>query len=174
MKISVYIATSLDGYIARKNGDLDWLENFNTDGEDYGYNAFVETVDVLVMGRKSYDKVLTFGDWPYGEQRVIILSNSLKEVPKEIAETVSIMAGSPKEIAFRLTEEGVEHVYLDGGETIQRFLKAGLVDEMIITTIPMLIGAGISLFGEIEQDILFEHVKTKSYPTGLVQNWYRR
>lgn len=174
MRISVYIATSLDGYIARENGDIDWLDSINSEGEDYGYNDFIESVDMLVMGRKSFEKVLTFGDWPYGEQRVVVLSASLKVIPEGLPETVSLMKGSPEEIVRQLDKEGIGHVYLDGGLTIQQFLRAGLVDEMIISTIPVLIGAGIALFGELAQDMVFDHMETKTFKSGLVQSRYRK
>ena len=172
---SVYIATSLDGFIARKNGDLDWLpENEHDDsGEDYGYKAFMDSVDVLVMGRNTYEKVLTFGEWPYGDKKVVVLSNNLSKVPENLAEHVEIMSYSPKDLIRRLSERGAHHLYIDGGKTIQNFLNSGLINEITITKIPVLIGAGIPLFGELSNDIALQHIETKVFENGCVQSRYR-
>ena len=183
MKASVYIATSLDGFIARENGGLDWLEGggegsndeVNGDkrqGEDYGYKAFMNSVDALVMGRNTYEKVRSFGGWTYGDKPVVVLSSRLVEIPEHLSKTVEAMSGSPGEVVARLSERGMKHLYIDGGVTLQRFLRAGLIQRLIITRIPVLIGAGIPLFGPLGGDIKLRHVRTQSYPSGLVQSEY--
>jgi dihydrofolate reductase len=176
MKTSVYIATSLDGFIARENGDLDWLpaiEDPETGGEDYGYNAFMESVDVLVMGRNSYEIVRSFEPWPYGDKRVIVLSRTLAELADNLPPTVELRSSSPTELVDELRETGAQHAYIDGGKTIQSFLDVGLIQELIITRIPVLIGSGIPLFGPLAQDVALQHVETRSYANGLVQSQYR-
>ena len=174
-KVSVFIATSLDGYIARADGKIDWLENANSTvppGEDCGYGKFFDSVDTLVMGRKTFEKVLTFTDWPYGEKRVVVLSSKLKELPANLAKTVSVTNASPTKILEALSHDGSKHIYLDGGLTIQRFLNEGLVDELTVTNIPVLLGEGISLFGKTPSDIPLTHIKTRAYENGFVQSTY--
>ena len=173
MRCSVFIATSLDGFIARTDGSIDWLDLADhSEGEDHGYREFADTVDVLVMGRSSFDKVLTFGDWPYGEQKVVVLTHRPLEVPKGAEETLEAMAGTPEEIVARLAESGAEHLYIDGGETIQQFLRAGLIQQLNITTIPVLLGSGIPLFGPLDGDVTLTLRDCKSYPDGLLQRRY--
>lgn len=173
MKASVYIATSLDGYIARPDGGIDWLGEEEEEGdEDYGYHAFMETVDVLVMGRNTYEKVLTFGDWPFASQRVVVLTSRPLQIPESLNETVQVMSGSPESVVQQLEQQGARHLYVDGGQTIQRFLAAGLIQRLIITRVPVLIGEGIPLFGPIPQDIRLAHIQTTAYATGLVQSEY--
>ncbi|QDU96404.1 dihydrofolate reductase family protein [Lignipirellula cremea] len=184
MKFSVYIAVSLDGFIAREDGRLDWLPGAEPDSppdvvaengeaaEDYGFHAFMETVDVLVMGRKTFEKVLSLGAWHYGDTRVIVLSSSPVTIPPKLAATVEHRSSSPSRLKEELTAAGVQHAYVDGGVTIQRFLKAGLVDQLIITRIPVLIGNGIPLFGPLEQDIPLRHRATLQFPSGFVQSRY--
>jgi len=174
VEISVYIATSLDGFIARENGDLDWLMSAGGggEGEDYGYKAFIDTVDVIVMGRNTYEKVLTFGDWPYGTKRLVIMSSSSPAIPEKIASSVEVTSSPPGELVARLDGQGVKHIYVDGGKTIQGFLRAGLISRLIITKIPVLIGRGIPLFGPLEVDIKLRHIQTRGYPSGFVQSEY--
>lgn len=150
----VYIAQSLDGYIARPDGGLDWLEGHDVpEGEDFGYHAFMARVDALVMGRNSFESVLSFDvPWPYGETHVYVLTSRPLQIPEALRATVSAEGGAPAEVAARLAAAGVRAAYLDGGATIQRFLRAGLVDELIVTTIPVLLGEGIPLFGALEAD----------------------
>src|ERR1700690_1752485 len=146
IKISVYIASSLDGFIARKNGDIDWLPPvLEGSGQDYGYGEFISSIDHLVMGRHTYEKALSFGAWPYPDKEVIVLSSGDPHVPAELADRVEVLNKPPGELLERLAGQGARHVYLDGGKTIQSFLKEGLVDEMTITIIPVLIGEGLSL-----------------------------
>lgn len=177
MKISVYIAVSVDGYIARADGGLDWLPQPGDPGidpdEDYGYAPFFAGIDTMVMGRNTFEMVLGFGvDWPYEGKQVVVLSNRPVTIPPELTGKVSAMGGTPAEIVSTLASQGVQHVYLDGGVTIQAFLRAGLVDEMIITTIPVLIGGGLPLFGTLESDIRLQHRETRAWPNGMVQSHY--
>jgi dihydrofolate reductase len=174
MKASVYIATSLDGMIARPNGDLDWLSSGEAQaGEDYGYQAFIDTVDVLVMGRATFEKALTFEAWPYTGKRVVVLSSRHIQLPEHIPASVRVMAAPPAELVARLAEEGAAHLYVDGGQTIQRFLRAGLITDLIVTRIPILIGAGIPLFGALDRDVALTHVETRAFANGFVQSHYR-
>ena len=179
-KCSVFIATSLDGFIARKDGGIDWLptpdpdsDSDSKDGEDYGYNDFIDTIDALVMGRNSYELVLTFDEWYYGEMPVFVLTNRGVEIPERLRKTVSQMSGEPQEIVEQLAKKGYHNLYIDGGKTIQGFLNAGLIDEMTISTIPVLIGSGIPLFGPTEEDNHLEHIKNNSFPNGLIQHKYK-
>ena len=173
IKISVFIATSLDGFIARKNGDIDWLPAVNDSGEDYGYGEFISSIDHLVMGRHTYEKALTFGDWPYPGRKVLVLSSGSPRLPLELADKVMILNQSPRALLETLKGFGARHVYLDGGNTIQLFLKNDLVDEMTITTIPVLIGNGVPLFGPLKHDLKFQLIESKSFKNGFVQRKYR-
>jgi dihydrofolate reductase len=170
MKAAVFIATSLDGFIARANGALDWLPEAG--GEPHGYEEFFATVDALVIGRKTFETVLSFGAWPYGEKPVFVLSTR-PLAPAPPGAVVERMAGEPSDVAARLAARGIGHVYVDGGITIQRFLRAGLIQRLIITRIPVLLGSGIPLFGVTERDIQLEHVATRQFASGLVQSEYR-
>ncbi len=169
MKASVFIGTSLDGFIARANGDLDWLPPGG--GEPHGYDEFMATVDALVIGRKTFETVLTFDTWPYGEKPVFVLSTR-PLVPAPPGAVVERMSGDPAEIVSQLAARGIRHVYVDGGITIQRFLQAGLIQRLIITRVPVLIGTGIPLFGVTQRDIALKHVGTRQYASGLVQSEY--
>jgi len=174
--VSVFIATSLDGYISRPDGDIDWLNDAESPGEgdDCGFGEMFASVDALVMGRNTFEKVLEFGldKWPYGDKAVIVLSRNLTEIPKQLQATVSMTKGSPKELISELNGKGYRQIYLDGGKTIQAFLRNGLVNDLTITTIPILIGRGRSLFGELEIDIKLRHLQTQSWKNGFVQSRY--
>ncbi len=175
-RASAFIATSLDGFIARDDGSIDWLDAANKavpQGEDCGYKAFMETVDTLVMGRATFDLVLTFGMWPYDGKRVVVLTSRPLDLPAEIAAKVTVMAAPPAEIAARLAREGAEHLYVDGGKTIQSFLAEGLLDAITITTIPVLLGAGKPLFGPLARDRSLVLEASKAYDFGYVQSRYR-
>ena len=169
MKASVFVGTSLDGFIARANGDLDFLEAGG--GEPHGYDEFIATVDALVIGRKTFETVLTFGSWPYGNKRVVVLSTR-PLAPTPPGAMVERMSGAPADIVSQLAARGIGHIYVDGGITIQRFLEAGLIHRLIITRVPVLIGGGISLFGAVPRDIPLKHVATRHYASGLVQSEY--
>ena len=170
MKASVFIGASVDGFIARTNGDLDWLPPGG--GEPHGYDEFMATVDALVIGRKTFETVLSFDAWPFGTKPVFVLSTNppLAAAPKEAV--VEHMSGTPAEIASQLADRGIAHIYVDGGITIQRFLRAGLIQRLIITRVPVLIGEGVPLFGALPADIRLRHVATRHYPSGLVQSEY--
>ncbi|HSH04802.1 MAG TPA: dihydrofolate reductase family protein [Anaerolineae bacterium] len=174
VKVSVFIATSLDGYIARPDGDIMWLhEGEQIEGhDDAGYGVLFSAVDALVMGRGSFEKVLEFDSWPYGEKPVIVMSKRLQELPEHLPEVVMLNDKEPEAFLAELEEKGYEHIYLDGGQLIQSFLRAGLVDEMTITTIPVLLGAGIPLFGDLEEDIHWRLLATRSWANGFVQATY--
>jgi len=178
MKLSVYIATTLDGFIARKNGALDWLPGNDgmidpaMEGEDFGYQKFMASVDILVMGRNTFKLVTSFGTWPYADKRVIVLSRSLTALPSDLPHSVSLQQSAPDILYERLKKEGTKHVYVDGGKTIQSFLRAGLVDEITITTVPVLIGKGIPLFSTLQNDIKLQHCQTQSYKNGFVKTQY--
>ena len=170
MTVSVFVGTSLDGFIARPDGDLDWLPEGG--GEPHGYDEFMASVDALVIGRKTFEKVLTLDAWPYGDKRVVVLSSGPVDLSAVRGGVVEQMGGTPAEIVSRLALRGVDHLYVDGGITIQGFLRAGLVQRLIITRVPVLIGDGIPLFGSLPRDLRFHHVATRSYPSGLVQSEY--
>jgi dihydrofolate reductase len=169
VKASVFIGTSLDGFIARLNDELDFLPE---DPEPHGFTEFFASVDALVIGRRTFEKVLTFGSWPYGDKRVVILSSRPVDLSKAVGGVVEHMSGPPEEIASRLDAKGVQHAYVDGGVTIQRFLHAGLIQRLIITRVPVLIGEGIPLFSTLPHDIRLRHISTRSYASGLVQSEY--
>lgn len=173
MRASVFIATSVDGFIARKDGSIDWLGNPEADGEDYGYQEFFASVDVLVMGRNTYETVLGFGAWPYGDKRVVVLSRRPLMFPPGVPSSVSASSDEPAALVQRLEAEGARHLYIDGGITIQRFLAAGLINELTITRIPLLLGEGIPLFGPTGGDLPLQHVATRAFPNGFVQSRYR-
>ena len=169
MTASVFIGISVDGFIARKNDDLDFLPE---DCEPHGYTEFIASVDAIVMGRKTFEKVLTFGAWPYGEKRVVVLSSHPIDLSVVSGGVVEQMAGEPAEIVAQLAARGIHNLYIDGGVTIQRFLRAGMIQRLIITRVPVLIGEGVPLFGPLKHDARLRHVATRHYPSGLVQSEY--
>jgi dihydrofolate reductase len=171
MSASVFIGTSVDGFIARPNGDLDFLPEGG--GEPHGYSEFIASVDAIVIGRNTFEKVLTFESWPYGNKRVVILSDRPLDLSVVAGGVVEQMAGPPAEIVSQLAASGAHHLYVDGGITIQRFLCAGLIQRLIITRVPVLIGEGIPLFGALPRDVRLRHIATHHYPSGLVQSEYR-
>lgn len=172
MRASVFVGASVEGFIARQNGDLDWLPADG--GEPHGYDEFIATVDTIVIGRKTFETVLAFEAWPYGEKRVVVLSSEPVDLSAAVARggIVEQMGGPPAEILSTLSARGAQHLYVDGGITIQRFLRAGLIDRLVITRVPVLIGDGIPLFGTLPHDIRLRHIATRSYPSGLVQSEY--
>jgi dihydrofolate reductase len=169
MTVSVFVGTSVDGFIARPNGGLDFLPPGG--GEPHGYDEFMASVDALVIGRKTFETVLAFEAWPYGDKRVVVLSSRPVDL-SAAACVVEQMSGPPAEIVSKLAASGAHNLYVDGGITIQRFLSAGLVQRLIITRVPVLIGDGVALFGALPGDIRLRHVATRHYPSGLVQSEY--
>lgn len=170
MTVSVFVGTSVDGFIARPNGDLDFLPAGG--GEPHGYNEFFASVDALVIGRKTFETVLAFPEWPYGQKRVVVLSNRPLDFSAVRGGVVEQMAGPPAEIVAKLAATGARHLYVDGGITVQQFLRAGLVQSLTITRVPVLIGEGIPLFGSLPHDVRLRHVNTQHYPSGLVKSEY--
>ena len=173
-KTSVYIATTLDGFIARADGSLDWLEH-DSGSDDYGFKAFTSSIDSMVLGRATYEQVLGFGEWPYTGKHVIVPSSTLTadDVPEALRAEVEIVDDEPSGLLAGLSSQGFKHAWVDGGRTIQRFLQDGLIDEITISRIPILIGEGIPLFGVLSSDIKLKHVETASFDSGLVQATYR-
>lgn len=167
-KISIYIAMSLDGYIARKDGSLDWLEYGHTGDEDYGFKKFINRIDALVLGRKTYEVISGFDEWPYKDKRVIVLSNTLSQVRKE----AELFCGQVTDLASRLHAEGIKHVWVDGGITVSKFLEAGLVDDLTLSVIAVVLGSGIPLFSTMGREHKCHLISTQSYPNGLVQLKY--
>ena len=170
MKASVFIGTSLDGFIARPNGALDFLPEGG--GEPHGYNEFMATVDTIVIGRKTFETVLAMTPWPYGEKRVVVLSTKPVDFSSVEGDRVEQLSGSPEEIIKKLAASGTRHLYIDGGITIQNFLRAGLIQRLTITRVPVLIGEGIPLFGALPKDIHLRHLETRHYKSGLVSSEY--
>jgi dihydrofolate reductase len=174
MSVRIFIAASLDGYIAASDGGLDWLnEAADPEGGDGGFSDFMKGVDAVLMGRATFETVVSFGQWPY-DKPVIVLSNSLSAVPDNLAAKAQIDSGEPASLIERLGARGLHDLYIDGGVTIQRFLASDLVDEMTITRVPVVLGSGIPLFGELERSLRFRHVKTEVLTAGLVQSAYVR
>jgi dihydrofolate reductase len=169
MRLSVFVGTSLDGFIARRNGDYDFLPADG--GEPHGYDEFIASIDTIVIGRNTFDVVLKLPDWPYDDKRVVVLSSrslDLSGIPGHVEQ----MAGDPREIVQRLEATGAKHVYVDGGLTVQQFLREGLIDDLTITRVPVLIGEGIPLFGALPHDIKLRHIGTRQYKSGLVTSEY--
>jgi dihydrofolate reductase len=173
MKSTVFIATSVDGFIARENGGLDWLPGEgDADVEDYGYRDFIDPVDAIVLGRITFEMALSFGAWPYGGKAVVVLSGRPVEIPRNIAGTVNAMSAPPRDVVRRLAERGFKHLYIDGGKTIQGFLREGLIQQLIITRVPILLGTGIPLFSTLPRDVRLHHLRTRHFENGLVQSQY--
>jgi dihydrofolate reductase len=171
MTVSVFVGTSVDGFIARSNGSFDFLPADG--GEPHGYDEFIASVDALVIGRNTFETVLSLPAWPYGKKRVVVLSSRPIDLSAVREGVVEQMAGSPTEIVARLAATGARHLYVDGGITIQKFLRAGLIQSITITRVPVLIGSGIPLFGALPHDLRLRHVGTRQYPSGLVKSEYQ-
>ena len=169
VKASVFVGTSLDGFIARADGSLDFLPPGG--GEPHGYSEFIASVDALVIGRKTYETVLAFDTWPYGQKPVFVLSTR-PLAPAPEGAVVEHLSGPPAAIAAQLEARGIRHIYVDGGITVQGFLRAGLIQRLIVTRVPVLIGTGIPLFGPTTRDIILKHIATRQYASGLVQSEY--
>ena len=167
----IYIASSLDGFIARPDGDIDWLLNIpNEQMSDYGYEDFIKRIDCLVMGRKTFDSVLLFDSWPYSKP-VFVLSSTLTDLPEELNGKAEIINGNPEEVVDILGSRGYHDLYIDGGQTIQSFLKEDLIDEMIITTVPIILGEGISLCGNIKKLLRFKCEKVELLSPYIIKHY---
>jgi len=171
----VFIATSLDGYIADKNGGLDWMDSIpNPDKIDMGYESLIKRIDALVMGRTTFETVCSFDiDWPYSKP-VFVLSRTLEGIPEKYKDKAELVKGSITDILKKINQRGYNQLYIDGGKTIQSFLKEDLIDELIITTIPILLGGGATLFSKLPKELAFSHLETKVYLDEIVQNHYKR
>ena len=174
-KNSVFIATSLDGYIADQNGSIDWLNTIpNPNLDDMGYVDFTERIDALVMGRTTFETVCGFDvEWPY-TQPVFVLSNTMKEIPESHKGKAFLCKGSLTEIIATIHKKGYYRLYIDGGSTIRNFLKEDLIDEIILTTIPILLGGGAPLFAELPNELKFELVESKVFLNQITQRNYHR
>ncbi len=174
-KNKVFIATSIDGFIADKDGGIDWLHSIpNPDNIDMGYGEFTARIDALVMGRTTFETVCGFDmDWPY-QKPVFVLSNSMTSISEEYRDRAELVKGTTKEILEQIHHKGCHNLYIDGGKTIQSFLKEDLIDEMTITIIPYLLGGGIPLFTELPERLDFECVHSKIYLGKVVQNYFVR
>ncbi|MEL6944281.1 MAG: dihydrofolate reductase family protein [Bacteroidota bacterium] len=171
----VFTGRSLDGFIAGKNGELDWLDMIpNSNSIEMGLASLMEEIDAIVMGKTTFEVVCNFGiEWPYNKN-VFVLSNSLKKVPKELQEKVTLLKGSPHEVLNEIHRRAYFKLYIDGGRTIQDFLRADLIDELRITTIPILLGGGFPLFGDLPKPLAFEHLESKVFLNQIVQDCYKR
>jgi dihydrofolate reductase len=168
-RCSAFIAASLDGFIARPDGRIDWLDIVRADGEDYGFQPFFDAVDVMVVGRRTYDTVLAFDVWPYTGKRCVVLTH--RPPPPRHGE--EFHAGSPTELVERLAREGAHHLYVDGGEVVAQFLAAGLLDDLTLSVLPILLGAGRPLFALHGPERRLTLEACRSWPTGLAQLRYR-
>jgi dihydrofolate reductase len=165
---AVFIATSLDGYIARPDGSIDWLTERGERAGDTGYDEFMASIDTVVVGRNTYERVLTFDSWPYDGKQVEVLSTTLAQDADERVIVHRTLDG----LVETLNDRGARRVYADGGAVIQTFLRAGLLNELTITTAPVLLGAGIRLFGDLDADISLTHNATRTLKAGFTQSDY--
>ena len=173
MKTTVYVGTSLDGFIARKDGDIDWLVKYQNKEVHDSYYEFISRIDAMVIGRGTFEKVITFPEWPY-EKKVFVLSTSLKQIPGTLNEKATLIAMKPAVLLNYLSDKGFSNIYVDGGKVIQSFLKEDLIDELIISKVPVLIGNGIPLFDYLNTDLQFKHIHTQVSSNGLVRSYYER
>ncbi|MFT6502025.1 MAG: dihydrofolate reductase [Crocinitomicaceae bacterium] len=183
MKCSVFIATSVDGFIAKSDGSVDWIHTAGNpkvdlgNEADMGFNDYLASVDCLIMGRKCMDVIsnmnLTPEQWPYGSVRIVVLSTTLKKAPANMKGKIELYSGDLNALVAQLESEGFEHAYIDGGTTIQGFLKLQLIDEITITKAPILLGEGIPLFGKTDQAIQLIESKATAFPNGFVQLNYK-
>ena len=167
-RISVYIAMSIDGYIARKDDSLDWMDRVGGFDEDYGFKKHLQAIDALIIGRKTYEVATTVPD-PYPGKRVVVLSHRLQSVK----EGMELYRGDLGQLVAKLHKEGIKHIWVDGGTTISQFLSAQLVDEIILSVIPVILGTGIPLFSGVDKEIPCRLIASQSYPSGLVQSHYK-
>jgi len=175
IKLSAFVATSLDGFIARKDGNIDWLNRQNKQEfelQDFGYSNFINSIDVIIMGRKTFEQVLTFDKWPFEKKEVIVLGSKNIKISKTLSNTVKISKESPENLINMLSNIGIRNIYVDGGLTIQSFILAHLLDEITITLVPILLGDGISLFGPLIKDVQLQNLKTTTFNSGFVQIKY--
>ncbi len=173
MTTKVFIGTSLDGFIAGSDGNLDWLTVYAVPEVNAGYEEFIKTIDAVVIGRRTFETVLKFPEWPYG-QPVFVLSTTMKRAPENVAGKAVVLSMGPRELLTHLSREGFKSLYVDGGKVIQAFLREDCIDELIIAKVPVLLGSGIPLFGTLPNVLQFRHVQTVAYTNGLVRSSYQR
>lgn len=168
------MALSLDGIVARSDGGVDWLSKYQSGGEDHGFAAFLASVDGLVLGRASYENVLTFGEWFYTKP-IVVMSRSLTDadIPDQIKDRVRLSNQTPEDLMAQLDAEGWKRAYVDGGKIVQSFLSVSLIEDLTLTRVPILLGGGIPLLVPLEEDIDLEHIETTTYPSGLVSSKYK-
>jgi len=171
MKLSVFCGVSVDGFLARPDHTFDFLD---TPGQGpHGFDEFWSSVDAILIGRRTFNVARAFpGPWGYGKKPVFVLTHRQPDFSSLEGAVVEAIAGDPRAVAAQLEDRGFQHVYVDGGQTIQQFLAAALIDRLIVTRVPVLIGEGISLFGAIPRDIPLRHVATQTFKGGLVQTEY--
>ena len=173
MTTSVYIGTSLDGFIAKKDGGIEWLTQFASEEAFASYEEFTSKIDAIVIGRGTFEKVLSFPTWPY-DKKVFVLSASIKKVPDPLQDKVTVVSMAPAELLTHLSKEGFSSIYIDGGKVIQGFLDADLIDRLIVSQAPVLLGDGIPLFGPLLTELQFTHLRTMVQSNGLVRSYYER
>jgi len=173
MKTSVYIGTSLDGFIAKTDGNIDWLTQYANDEAIHTYEEFMNGVDAIVIGRGTFEKIITFPSWPY-KKKAFVLSSSLKQLPHTLKDKAILLSMKPKELLSYLSVMGFASIYVDGGKVIQSFLKEDLIEDLIISKVPLLIGTGIPLFGFLDAALQFKHIRTEVQSNGLVRSYYKR
>ncbi len=169
----IMMAMSLDGFVARKDHSLDWLNKQHAENEDHGLIEFMNSVDAIVMGTGSLRTVLGFGEWPY-EKPVVVLSRSMtkQDVPENLHDKIDFSTASPEELWGIFRERGYNRAYVDGGAIIRSFLQAGFIQDMKITLVPILLGDGIRIFGETDGDIDLELISATPFPSGMVDLVY--
>ena len=173
MKTTVYIGTSLDGFIAKPDGNIDWLTIYGNEDAIHAYEEFMKGIDAIVIGRGTYEKILSFPSWPY-EIKAFVLSTSLKQLPATLTDKATLLSMKPKDLLNYLSGLDYSSIYVDGGKVIQGFLQEDLIDDLIISKVPVLIGNGIPLFGFLNDDLNFKHIRTEIQPNGLVRSYYKR
>lgn len=173
MRVLVYVGTSLDGLIAGKGGDIDWLLPFQNEEVGESYKNFMSSIDAVVIGKGTFDTLLSFPAWPY-EQKVFLLSSSVSQPPKHLSEKVTVLSMKPREVLKHLSDKGFLNVYVDGGKVIQGFLKEDCIDELNITKVPVILGSGVPLFGALDNVLQFDHIETSVFSNGLVKSRYKR
>ena len=168
MKCSVFIAASLDGFIARPDGQIDWLSLVDRPGEDYGYRQFHDSIDTFIVGRKTYETALGFDSWPYAGKRCVVLTH--RALTAKYHE--QFYGGPLDTLVARLSAANAKRAYVDGGTVIQQFLAAGLISDMTVSILPILLGEGVHLFGVTGRDVPLTLVASRAFESGLVQLEY--
>jgi dihydrofolate reductase len=173
VKTSVYIGTSLDGFIAKTDGNIDWLTQYANNDAIHAYVEFMNGIDAIVIGKGTFEKILTFPSWPY-VKKAFVLSTSLTQLPDTLRDKATLLSMKPKELLSYLSRMGFSSIYVDGGKVIQSFLEEDAIDDLIISRVPLLIGNGIPLFGFLSVDLKFRHMRTETQSNGLVRSYYKR